>query len=398
MRGRVIAVSELTERDELAWRDLATRAVEPNPLYEPDCLIPAARHQRFGKEIGLLIAEEDGRFHGCFPIRHVSRFHKFPYPMVVTQVRRMIYQGTPLVDARRGVEAVSAMLATLVEQRAWGGSRVLALQELTADGPVAAFFRAAASDLGLPLQVFESFERGLLRRGDPAAVDGAQDHHLSRDLRKKRRRLARELGEEVEIIDRGLDPEAIEEYMALESSGYKARTGVAMTTAEGEPAFFRDMCARFAAAGRLHVLALSGGRTVAMVVWIRGDEGLFQIKASFDDKFAQFSPGIQLYADAVRYFHLETDALWLDSCTSPDNELLLRVFPDRRRICSFFIILGSSWRDRVAMRSFVTLRPLHRRAHELTHSSEATQARRGKAAPGEATRARRGKATPTKPS
>ena len=60
MKGRVISVRSISAADEAAWRALADRAIEPNPLYEPDCLIPAARHQTFGAEIGLAIAEETG--------------------------------------------------------------------------------------------------------------------------------------------------------------------------------------------------------------------------------------------------------------------------------------------------------------------------------------------------
>ena len=73
VRGRILDVAHLSPSDEEAWRDLAQRAVEPNPFYEPDCLIPAARYQSFGAEIQLVVAEDGGRFYGVLPIRHVSR-------------------------------------------------------------------------------------------------------------------------------------------------------------------------------------------------------------------------------------------------------------------------------------------------------------------------------------
>jgi hypothetical protein len=149
VKGRVINVRSISRADEDAWRALAARAVEPNPLYEPDCLIPAARHQTFGAEIAIVVAEEDNRFHALVPIRHVKRWHKLPYPIVTTQVRRMIYQGTPLVDADRGIEACSAVLDALVGERRAGRSRVFALQEITGGGAVDAFFRAAAAERGL---------------------------------------------------------------------------------------------------------------------------------------------------------------------------------------------------------------------------------------------------------
>ena len=161
MQGRILDVRNLSQADEKSWRDLASRAVEPNPFFEPDCIIPAAEHQTFGHEIQLVVAGYDDRFYACMPIRHVTRWRKLPYRIVTSQVRRMTYLGTPLVDPDQGAEAVAAMLSVLAEQRRAGGSRVLALQELT-DGTVAALFRAAASEAGLSLVVFESFERGFL--------------------------------------------------------------------------------------------------------------------------------------------------------------------------------------------------------------------------------------------
>ena len=57
MKGRVIGVRQASDADVAGWRDLAVRAVEPNPLYEPACVIPAARHQTFGHEIVYSSAE-----------------------------------------------------------------------------------------------------------------------------------------------------------------------------------------------------------------------------------------------------------------------------------------------------------------------------------------------------
>jgi hypothetical protein len=375
MKGRVIDIRSISTADERAWRALAERAVEPNPLYEPDCLIPAARHQTFGAEIALLVAEEGDRFHACVPIRRVKRWHKLPYPIVTTQVRRMIYQGTPLVDPDRGIEACRALLEGLVEQRRAGRSRVFALQEITGGGAVDAFFRAASDELGLPMLEFESFERGLLRRRDSFPYDDLHSARTLRDMRRKHRRLADAIGGEPTVVDRGGEPDAVDDYIALESSGYKAEIGVALTTVEGETAFFREMCERFAAAGRLNLIALEGGgQTLAMNVWIRGGAGIFMIKWSFDEKYSRFSPGLQLHMDSVEHFHDGTDAQWIDSCTFNGNDVLLRLLPDRRRITSYFIVLEPGWKgwaDRLAMQSFIALRPWHKRLYERRHGEAA---------------------------
>jgi CelD/BcsL family acetyltransferase involved in cellulose biosynthesis len=374
VKGRVVSVRSISAEDEAAWRALAARAIEPNPLYEPDCLVPAARHQTFGAEIGLAIAEEDGRWYACVPTRNVKRWHKLPYPIVTSQVRRMIYQGTPLVDRDRSVEALRALLTGLAETRGVRTARVFALQEIT-EGSVATAVRQAAREVGLPCYDFESFERGFLVRQPDHTRGATLKSETRRNLQKKRRRLTRELGHEPEFVDRSADPTAIDDYIALEAAGYKLGIGVAMTTVPGETEFFRDMCARFAAEGRLHVLALqAGGEPLAMDIWIRGREGEFMIKTSYDQRYSAYSPGLMLHIDAMMFFHEHSDAEWLETCTYNGNQLFLRIYPDRRRITSLFIVLDATWKNRVdqlVLRSFMSLRPLHTKFYERRHGEAA---------------------------
>ncbi|MFZ0666130.1 MAG: GNAT family N-acetyltransferase [Acidimicrobiales bacterium] len=382
MQGRIVNVRSVSDADESAWRDLGQRAVEPNPFYEPDCLIPAAEHQAFGSEIDLVVAEDGDRFYGVLPIRRVKRWRGLRYPIVTTQVRRMTYLGTPLIDATYGGEAVKAILSTLVEQRKAGGSRVLVIQEQT-DGPTAALFRAAASELGLPLVVFESFERGFLTRHDPPAWQTAHSTKTLKNLQRKQRNLGKEMGGIAEIVDRGTDPQAIEDYTALEASGYKAEAGVAMATVKGEPEYFRDMCLRFAADKRLHLLSLTDGtKTAAMICWVRAQDTVLQFKWSYDEQYSKHSPGILLHTEAMRYFDEHTDASALDTCTWGENEMINAIYPDRRTIVSYFIPLSSGLRDRLVVNAFVKLRPLHRKIFEMIHPDKSKSALRGKMAPG----------------
>jgi CelD/BcsL family acetyltransferase involved in cellulose biosynthesis len=382
MQPRVLKVRNLSEEDEKRWRDLAERAVEPNPFYEPGCLIPAAAHQSFGDEIELVVAEGGGRFYACLPVRRVSRWRSLPYKIVTSQVRRMTYLGTPLVDEEHGIEAVTAVLSALVDERRKGGSRVLVLQDMT-EGRVSALFRSAASDLKLPVVVFESFERGTLGRHDPPAYEKAHSPKTLRNLNRKQRNLGKEIGGTAELVDRGNDPLAIDEYIALEASGYKGEYGVAMATVPGEPEYFRDMCGRFAAEGRFHLLCLtSGTQTPAMIAWISAGDSLFQFKWSYDEQFSKYSPGLILHTEAMRYFE-KTDARLLDTCTWGENEMVNRLYPDRRTIASYFIVLGPSIRDKLVMKSVVALRPLHKKVYDALRRDKAEQALRGKRAPGD---------------
>lgn len=366
MRGRIVRVRDINPVEERAWRALAARAVEPNPLYEPDCVIPAAEHQQFGDKIELAFAEEAGRFYACFPIRLVRRWRRFPYPFVLTQVRRMIYCGTPLIDPERGDEAIAAILTALGHRRGALSGRALVFQELAEGGLVDEAITKAAKTTGFPLFRGESWQRGIVCRRADSDYEKLQNSQFRSVLRRRRRRLAEELGAEAQLVDRSADLVAIDRYIEMEAAGYKGATQVALASVPGEPAYFREMCLRFAKEGRLRLLTLEGGGiTLAMEVFLLGGEGVFAIKASYDEQFARYAPGVQLQLSAMRFLHETTDAQWIDTCTTPEYEILLRLYPDRKQFNSFFVPLGRNPVDRLAVRTFMWLRPIHKRMYEL---------------------------------
>jgi len=378
MSSRILRVSEVCGDDEHAWRDLAERAVEPNPFYEPDCLIPASRHQVYGSDIKLAVAESNGRFYGCVPFRAVNRW-KFPYPVLTSQVRRMNGLGTPLIDPEMGVDAATALLGAVADEMSPLHGRIFVLDTSGAGGPVALYLREATRRLGFWLYAYETFDRGMLVRTDGLEYEKTVSYKSRRNLRRQMRLLGEAVGTQAELVDRSEDPAAIDDYIALESLGYKSKKGIAMTTVPGEPEYFKEMCSRFMASGRLQLLALqSGSQTIAMQMWIKGGDGAFLIKGSYDETYAQFGPGVLLHTFAIDFFNKETDSEWMDSCTGPDHKLLFRLWKSRRPI--EMLAIGSSKIDHAVVKGFMAARPLHRRYFELTRPRHAVPGNEGNSA------------------
>ncbi len=365
MIGRLIHVRDISAGDEESWRQLADRAVEPNPLCEPDCVIPAARHLSHGADIALVVAEEGGRFQACVPIRPVSRWYNISYPIAANKVRRSTYVGTPLVDASAGTTAMATLLTTLADRRAALGYRLFGLDSLREGGPVAHHLRSAAAELGLPIHTQEDFQRAfLVRRAEPTYDDDLSANRRKK-LRRRRLQLADELGTAPVLVDRSHDLSAIDDFIALEAAGYKSITGVALASTPGEPEYFHSMCERFADHKRLLVLSLEcGGRTLAMRILLRGGDGLFGVKVTYDERFKRFGPGVLLHVDSFDYIHHNTDARWVDPCASPGNTYLMGLYPDLTRISTLLFALHGPV-DRLVVRSLPHVRAVHKRWRSL---------------------------------
>lgn len=368
MNGRLLSPADLEPVEDRAWRSLAGRAMLPNPLFEADCLVPAATHLPNGKEISLLVASEESEMQACFPVREAQGFRALRRPVLTTQVRRMTYDGTPLLAPERAVEAVSAMLSLLGARSRHGAPGLLVFNWLDVEGPVFPALEEAARRLGMPWYVYDRWERPVVRLPEhqgPARSWLTGD--FSRSLRRRQRLLRDTLGAEAHLVDRA-DPAAVEELVRLEGAGYKAETGLAMSV-HGEEEWFRQMCDRFRAARRLHVFALQSaeGEVLAVQAALTADGVLFQLKTAYDERFARFSPGVQLQLDVLDFAREHLDVRMTDSCTYAGNDTLQRVCPDRRQVADVVVGIGGAI-DRAHLRAVAL-------ARGLTHEDSALRDR-----------------------
>jgi len=139
------------------------------------------------------------------------------------------------------------------------------------------------------------------------------------------------------VVDRSDDPSAYDEFMRIEASGWKGRRGTALGCDNGHAAFFREMCAAFAANGSLALLSLQAdGRAIAMACNLVSDGVTFCFKIGYDEEFARFSPGILLQVASIEHFHAG-NSTWSDSCAVPFNAMINRLWSGRRQLQSIVV-------------------------------------------------------------
>lgn len=324
---RVVAIQSLSAEDLSAWGRLAGRAVEPNPFFEP-LFVPAAARALGAADVKLLIAGDGEEWSGCMPVQ-VRRVLGRPI-FASTWKHPYSFLSTPLVDRDR-VEEFAASVIRSLREREHCGSLLL---RRASDGPVLAALRAAAEDDGKLGPVFERcFERGAYERRPEGEQLSWMKSRRRSELKRQRKKLAEELGEEVASHDRSDTAEAVDTFLRLEASGWKGEEGTAMASSEHSADLFRSMCEEFAAAGRLQLRSLeAGGETLAMTCDIGADGTLFGFKAAYDERLRRYSPGIQLQVDNFAFFDSSREEAQFDSCAEPGNETINGLWPDRKRV------------------------------------------------------------------
>lgn len=330
---RMTPLEDLTDRDRKAWEDLAARAVEPNPFIEPEFLCPVAAALEPGAISLAIVAEPEGRWMAAVPVRRTPRWRKLRVPCL--ELWTHMYSGleVPLVDSSAVDPSVTALLECL---RGGRGTPLVAMTQIPEDGAFAGALSRALG-VGRGALVVERYERAALRRrAEPTYIAEAMSKKRRHEVERLRRGLERE--HLVSMIDVASDPEAVERFLAIEHSGWKGREGTALASDPAHERFFRDMCAGFAAVGRLEMLALSVDETtIAMKCNLRAGDRIFTFKMAFDEDWSRVSPGRLIDMDAIAHFHERTDATLMDSIAHPDNQYMNGIWADRLRLCTMLV-------------------------------------------------------------
>jgi len=337
-RARLIRTQALAPKDLDAWGRLADRAAEANPFFGPDFVLSATEGR--GEDAVLLVVTHGEDWIACMPVRPALRWRGLPLPCLAPWLPEYTFLATPLVDRDRLALATATMSAFVAGQRRFAA---LVLDPLDPSGAVGGALIDAFAPSERPPIVQADFERAALRRrAEPTYLEEALSGKKRKELRRLRRVLARQVGDEPQTVDRSVDPAACDDFLGLEREGWKGERGTALASRPGDAAFFRRLCRALAGRGRLQILALEAdGRTLAMQCNLLDGDCLFGFKVAYDEDWARFSPGVLLEVDAIEAFHERVEARTFDSCTAPDNELLNRLWPDRRRLQTVLVPTGA---------------------------------------------------------
>jgi CelD/BcsL family acetyltransferase involved in cellulose biosynthesis len=362
LRGRRLDPRAVDEAGQTAWRDLADRAAEPNPFFRPEFLLANVIERDLAVE--LLVVTDGPRWIACLPVRAQPRTPRFPLSSLTALTDEYSFSGTPLLD-RDALDAAADGLVRLV--RAERRAAVLLIGVFESTGPVGRALTAAAARNGTRLTRLASFQRAGWRRSAEAHFPGpAFNRSDRRELARRTRLLAAEVGGEPLVVDRSQDPAAWDQFLAMENAGWKADRGTALGSTTRDAAFFRRMCAGMSAAGRLELVTLEvAGRTVAMECHLIDGPAFWSFKIAHDPAYRKFSPGTLLKYRVIdglqeRPFDLA------DSCAVPDNAHMNRLWPDRRTMET--VMLPTRSRAARLVRPVLVFRAVARRARAVLRS------------------------------
>ena len=359
---------------EHAWRSLADRVIEPNGYYLPDWQLPLdsiAGHQALA-----LGAWRDGRLTGVLPVVSMWQAYGIPFPVLVS-ADPFDSLCTPLLDR----DFAEAAALEIMNQARAAGAHAVVLRKTTLDGPAMKAFREELRRDGLRPLLLQSHLRAALdatRDADELLAEALAAKKL-KELRRQRNRLAGHGDVRFDVMRSLREIEsAVETFLTLEASGWKARRGTAMVQNEGYAAFIRRATAALAGRGQCEIVMLRAGETsVAAGIVLRHGDRAFFFKLGIDERYSRYSPGVQLTLDLTRHFCADPAIHLVDSTAAPDHPMINPIWRGRLAIGDVLVPLRR--RDpvlpliRIALATRRAIRePARRALHLLSNKASVT--------------------------
>jgi CelD/BcsL family acetyltransferase involved in cellulose biosynthesis len=189
-------------------------------------------------------------------------------------------------------------------------------------------------------------------------------------LRRQRNRLAGHGAIRFDVARRRDEvAAAIETFLALEASGWKARHGTALMQDDGDAAFVRRATVALSETGQCEIVTLRAGDTpVAAAIVLRHQDRAFYFKLGVNERFAKWSPGVQLTLDLTRHLCADPAIALADSTADADHPMINPIWRGRLAIGDVLIPLRRSDAVVSLIHAAMTLRRLIREpAHRAVH-------------------------------
>jgi hypothetical protein len=339
--------ASLTAIAVVQWRALAERAIEPNGYYLPGWEVAVNAFASGRASVSALGAWSDAAHHGVprliglMPVIPMARAYKIPLPALVS-AHPYGTLCTPPLDRDMAHDAVALMMQAARN----AGARALILRDVSLDGPAMKVFNDVLRQQNLRPRVLQSHSRACLdaTRDAEELLREALGAKKLKELRRQRHRLSDQgiIGFEV-----ARSPEevaaALGIFLKLEASGWKARRGTALIQDKGDAGFIRRAASALAENRQCEIVTLRAGDIpVAAAIVLRHQDRAFYFKLGVDERFAKFSPGVQLTLDLTRHLCADPAIATADSTASADHPMINPIWRGRFAIGDILIPLSKN--------------------------------------------------------
>lgn len=320
MKIEILNRSDINQIDLEQWQKLSSDSIYVNPFYEPWCLVPALRHLDPQKEVYVVATYDGGRLTALFPVYVKS--HRLFIRRVAIWKHSQCFLSNPLCLEETPLASIFCYVAQNLS------ATIFQIKDHT---PF-----SSAHTLDVPNVIIRSTRGAIFFTGEIA-------EHL-KTLPKKQRsennRIKRRLLEKFDAryqTSRGMPGiDWLDTYCKLEDSGWKRQKNGSIYANPEVRRYYLELHKEAIKSGKIEFQGLfSGDITLAASFRIASRNRAFELKTTYNERFRTYYPGAVL--ELMNLESIDAGSYQsVDSCTSPENYVVNRLWPDRMDIWNSF--------------------------------------------------------------
>lgn len=328
MKLRVYERSEWNSIDSAQWASLAEASISINPFYEHWNLLPAL-HYLADDSVKLTTIESDGEIQALLP---VVRTKSGVFGGIKSWKHNHCFVKTPLFRTQDSLSQLILQALAHFNQAFFNLDQYAGTIDFFSGGSHgASVFNRACQPLDISWDEFLS-------------------GHSKRLQSEYRRILRKANSSRFQYSESSLDESPLEwldAFSRLEGSGWKGRNDSAIICDDQVHQYYLDVVENGWSQGRIQFQKLCQDDSPVAISFRCVSRGhCYCIKTCFDEGLRSLSPGIVLELNNLKSL-FKSEHVFADSCSSPDNAMLNRLFLERLPVAST-VIYGSSISGRLA--------------------------------------------------
>lgn len=345
---RILPLDQLTDADRAKWHALSKADSSGSIFAEPWFLTAGLNNFDRQGDARLFVVEEPERWIGVIALHRSTNFGRMPAASWQNWSHPNQFLGTPLV--RKGQEyAFWHHLLSALDSDA-GQCFGLQCNDLPTDDSLFQALTDCCADDGRHMTFTRRFHRAVLNTDlDFQAYwsNALPPKHAAR-LRSLARKLEREQGsfEFTRLDNEAALPAWIDEFLALEHSGWKGRNRSSLQSNGDTQDFFKAVIGEGFAAGQLELVALRiNGKAIAMSAHFFRDGHGYGFKMAYDEDYARYGPGLMLLQEITRVLDRD-NIVFFDGCSAPGQQPISSMWHQRRSMVNCCISL-KGWQQQM---------------------------------------------------
>ena len=319
---------------EADWQNLLDNSIEQTVYLSPWFVSTTLELFRNPKT-DLILVYHKAELIGLVLLESDKGYAKLPVGFLKNSIHPHQFLGTPLVRANSADLFATGLYSYLDTSRLVDA--FILIRDITDKSEIAVALERVANSQGRRLVETNKFERAMIMRRDEHSVQISKNRRKS--LNRKRKALS-EIGTiTIERLSNVADAQFwFEDFARLENTGWKQKQKTSIAENPNDYDSYLQLVPAAIQNNALNFFRLKiNDKPISYTIDFKSGDFIYCHRCAYDLEYKKYTPGVLMEYETLKFYTEKSLNMTVDSCTSPQNDLLNELWPDKKPIVTIAV-------------------------------------------------------------